>query len=148
MAKTRDLSSGWITYEVCEKDGDGNATTRPFSVALVAGSGTSPKPPVTKMRMVQTIGWPEAKRVLKDDHGHPLVVKKDDVIWLLKCKPHCWRLYFYVYESAKQKAIIYLLAICKKGDEEDPADVTEARRIYDDIGARRSAVIAFEFPTG
>ena len=39
------------------------------------------------MRMVQELGWPEAKRCLTDDWGHPLIVKKDDVVWLLKCKP-------------------------------------------------------------
>lgn len=96
------------------------------------------------MRMVQTLGWPEACRVLKDDHGHRLVVQKDEVIWLLKCKPSCWRLYFYV----NQKRIIYLLAICKKTGAEDPRHATEARRIYDRVRPGGSGITAFEFPFG
>src|SRR5580658_10010677 len=100
-----DLTSGWTTYEVYERNAQGEHELTPFSAAL-ASSGALAKPAITKMRMIQTIGWPEAKRVMKDNHGHHLVVKKDGVIWLLKCKPSCWRLYFYV----NQKRIIYLLA--------------------------------------
>src|SRR5258705_13250557 len=100
MATRRDLSSGWTTYEVYQRDTQGKHTITPFSTAL-ARPGDLPTQAVTKMRMVQDLGWPEAKRCLKDDCGHPLVVKKDDKIWLLKCKPKCWRLYFYVYEQGK-----------------------------------------------
>ena len=132
-----DLSSGWTTYEIYERNAEGEYEKTPFSAAL-AGSGVLAKPAVTKMRMVQALGWPEAKRVLKDDQGRPLVVKKDDVIWLLKCKPSCWRLYFYV----NTQRIVYLLAVCKKNDKEDPKNAVEARRIYEG----RSGITAFEFP--
>src|SRR3954447_25766874 len=100
------------------------------------------------MRMVQEIGWPEARRRLKDDQGRPLVVKKDDVIWLLKCKPTCWRLYFYAYENGKDKRLIYLHAICKKADKEDPWDAFQARRVFDEIRPGGSAITPFEFPFG
>ena len=145
MATQRDLSSGWKTYEIYRKDSHGNCTITPFSDAL-ATSGSIPRQPITKMRLVQEIGWPEAKRRLKDDHGHPLIVKKDGVIWLLKCKPTCWRLYFYVYENDKR--IIYVHAVCKKADREDPGDAIEARRIADEIRPGGSAITIFEFPVG
>lgn len=151
MAETCDLSSGWITYEVYQRDSDGRFCITPFSDAL-ASSGTMPTQAVTKMRMVQSLGWPRAKRVLKDDYGHPLVVKKDEVVWLLKCKPSCWRLYFYVYENkrknGKEKRIIYLHAVCKQQDTEDPSDATEARRVHDGIRPGGSATTLFEFPPG
>ncbi len=147
MAAPRGLSSGWITYEVFKRDGQGNYTITPFSDCL-AISGSIPTQAITKMRMVQELGWPEAKRVLTDDHGHPLIVRKDEVIWLLKCKPSCWRLYFYVWKNGKEKRIIYVHAICKKKDAEDPSDATEARSVHDGIQRGGSAITLFEFPTG
>jgi hypothetical protein len=147
MAKRGDLTSGWKTYEVFQRDGLGNHAITPFSDAL-ATSGRISAQPITKMRMVQELGWPEAKRCLKDNNGHPLVVRKDNVIWLLKCKPNCWRLYFYVYQSGKDKRIIYVHAVCKKSDQEDEHDAVEARRIANAIGPSGSAITPFEFPAG
>jgi hypothetical protein len=94
--------------------------------------------------MVQELGWPEARRSLKDDHGKPLIVRKDEPIWLLKCKPSCWRLYFYVWEKGEIKRIIYVHAVCKKTNKEDPRHAAEARRIAGCGGA----ITLFEFPAG
>ena len=140
------LSSGWRTYEVCEKDGQGNCAT-PFSDALAA-SGKTATQAINKMRMLQDLGWPEAKRCFQDNCGHPLIVKKDDPIWLLKCKPSCWRLYFYVWKNDNERRIIYVHAICKQSDKEDPRDASKARRIYDKIRGGGSAITPFEFPAG
>ena len=139
--------SGWVSYEVVQKDSDGNHAICPFSVAL-ATSGTIQAQPLRKMSMVQEIGWPEAKRRLKDDQGRSLIVKKDEVIWLLKCKPTCWRLYFYVWEESEDKRIIYVHAVCKKADREYPGDVAEAKRIADEIRRGESCISKFEFPPG
>jgi hypothetical protein len=147
MAKPKDLSSKWTTYEVLQRDGSGKHTITPFAEAL-ARSGTIPTQAITKMRMVQELGWPTAKRDLTDGLGRPLVVKKDEFIWLLKCKPSCWRLYFYVLENGKEKRIIYVHAVCKKTDAEDPGDATHARSVHDGIGAGGSAITPFEFPAG
>ena len=98
------------------------------------------------MRMLQDLGWPQAKREFKDDQGRSRIVKKDDLIWLLKCKPSCWRLYFYVNQKGKQ--IIYVHAVCKKQDKEDEADAREARRVADGIRPGGSAITPFEFPPG
>jgi hypothetical protein len=147
MAELRDLSSGWLTYEVFQRDSHGEHAITPFSDAL-AVSGILPISAINKMRMVQDLGWPAAKRVLTDDYGHALIVKKDEVVWLLKCKPSCWRLYFYVWENAKDKRIIYLHAVCKKQDAEDPGDAAEARSVHDGIWPGGSAITLFDFPTG
>jgi hypothetical protein len=147
MAKRVSRSLGWRTYEVLQRDSNGKHTITPFSDAL-AISGGAPVQPIKKMGMLEEIGWPEAKRCLKDDNGKPLIVKKNDPIWLLKCKPTCWRLYFYVWENDKDKRIIYVHAICKKTTKEDSGDAIKAKRIVDGIRSGGSAITAFEFPIG
>jgi hypothetical protein len=145
MAVLRGLSTRCITYEVYLQDARGIYTITPFSSALAA-SGRVATQAITKMRMVQEIGWPEAKRVLADDYGHPLIVKKDEFVWLLKCKPSCWRLYFYVWENGKEKRIIYLHAVCKKQQAEDPREAAHARTVHDGIRRCGSGITLFEFP--
>jgi len=58
MAGRLNLASGWITYEVYQRDAEGNHSITPFSDAL-AVSGRIPKPAINKMRLVQDHGWPE-----------------------------------------------------------------------------------------
>jgi len=141
MDFSRGCSSGWKSFEILDSE-----DRTPFSLSL-ASSGKTAVQAVTKMRMVQELGWPEAKRSLKDDQGRARIVKKDNVIWLLKCKPSCWRLYFYVWEDQENKQIIYVHAICKKSDDEDPSDAKEARRIADSVRSGENRITAFEFPT-
>ena len=121
-------SRKWTSYEVYQRDSNGVHSLTPFSLALAGVSGGLPTQAITKMRMVQEIGWPAAKQQLKDDFNHHLIVRKDEVIWLLKCKPKCWRLYFYVWETGK--GIVYVHATCKQQDKEDPNDETKARRVF------------------
>jgi hypothetical protein len=147
-AKRSHVATKWVTYEVLEKDEDGNRTIDTFSRALSAGAGVLPTQAITKMRMVQEIGWPQAKRDLKDDQGRPLIAKKDEHIWLLKCKPSCWRLYFYVWQNGDDRRLNYLHAVCKKQDQEDPDDAAEARRIFGGIRPGGSAITTFCFPAG
>ena len=147
MALTRDVSSGWKTYEVCESDAEGAYVITPFSDSLAA-PGAIPAQVIIKIRMVQEIGWPEAKRRIKDNKGRPLIVKKDEIIWLLKCKPSCWRLYFYVSKNEPEGRIIYVHAICKQTDKEDPTDAARARRVADGIRPGGSRITLFEFSPG
>ena len=80
MVDRGGTSSGWESFEVCERDGDGKVcVATPVSDTLGA-SGTLPTQALTKMRMIEELGWPEARRCLKDDYGHPLIVAKDDLI--------------------------------------------------------------------
>ena len=122
----------------------------PFS-EILATSGNMPTQAITKMRMLQDLGWPEARRTLKDDQGRSRIVKKNSDIWLLKCKPSCWRLYFYVCDEQQQqegKRIIFVHAVCKKKDKEDPREAKEAERIAHQIRSGGSRITLFEFPTG
>src|SRR6266496_2807956 len=128
MRQRRDAPRSWKTYEVYERDENGAYAFTPFSAAL-ASSGTISAQVIIKMRKVQEIGWPEAVTQLHDNKGHRLIVKKNDKIWLLKCKPACWRLYFYVSETAMEGRLIYVHAICKKTRKEDPAAAKAARRV-------------------
>jgi hypothetical protein len=137
----------WGTYQVAMKTKDAGRIETPFFEQLSVG-GKSAVQPINKMQLIQTLGWEEARRTLKDDKGRKVIVKKDDLIWLVKCKPSCWRLYCYVYENGETHQIIYVHAVCKKKDDEDPGDLTTARRIADDIGSRARSIAAFEFPSG
>jgi hypothetical protein len=128
-------------------DGNRKVIRAPFSDKL-AISGLAATQAITKMRLFQEIGWPEARMALRDSQGHPLIAKKADPIWLLKCKPSCWRLYFYVLHHEKEKWIIYVHAICKKADKENPQDAREARRVVERIRSRASCIRPFVFPTG
>jgi hypothetical protein len=101
----------WDSFEVVLRGTDGklDPKQKPFSNSLTAGDGDPTHRAVQTMWLVQYHGWPKAKRVLKDGQGKPLIDRADDekpAIWILKCKPSCWRLYFRVYEEAHQ--IVYL----------------------------------------
>jgi hypothetical protein len=124
MQARRDLSSGWRTYEIVLKR-DGGVLETPFFDQLIVGGALAAQP-ITKMRVVETLGWHVARRSLKDGLGRKLIVKKNDYVWLVKCKPSCWRLYCYVWEKGEKRFIIYAHAVCKKKDAEDPSDLAAA----------------------
>lgn len=136
-------SSGWTSFEVINKDSSG---TTPVSDALAA-SGKVAVNAVNKIRLVEEVGWPEARKLRFGPKGKSRVVKKGEAIWLLKCSPACWRLYFYVVPSPHQY-IVYVHAACKKKDAEDPSDAIKATNVYEDIRAGRSAITAFPLPPG
>jgi hypothetical protein len=142
----RKLTSGWETYEVATRTESGGIAT-PFFDQLSIGGKTSVQP-INKMRLIETLGWEEARRTLKDKRGRKLIVKKDNLVWLVKCKPSCWRLYCYVYEKRQTRQIIYVHAVCKKQDAEDPSDLKTARRIADEIGSGARGIASFQFPNG
>jgi hypothetical protein len=83
---------------------------------------------------------PDATGNLKDSRGKALIDRADEkepAIWILKCWPSCWRLYFYVYvarDDQDDRRIIYLYAKCKKKQRRDKSDSVYARRLYNGIG--------------
>lgn len=144
------MISAWTTYEILLRDADGKldaAGERPFSNDL-AGDGDPVQTAIQKMRLLQHHGWPDARLNLKDKRGKLLIDRADDEdpkIWILKCKPSCWRLYFCVYSDTKR--IVYLYAVCKKRPDRDPADSVRARHRFDGFGgSRRSGIARFDFP--
>jgi hypothetical protein len=134
-----DLSSGWFSYEVIHK------ATGETPVSAAIASGSDKVAVIKKIMMVQEVGWPAAKKLHFGKKGKHRVVRKDDVVWLLKCTPHCWRLYFYIYEP--KQWIIYLHAVCKKQDEEEPDDAIKARAVYNEINGGACGITPFEFPS-
>ena len=89
-------------------------------------SGRLPLQATTRMAIVEELGWPAAQMLRYGKKGKKRIVKKDDAIYLLKCAPHCWRLYFYV--RPESKGFVYVHAVCKKQDAEDAADTTVASK--------------------
>ena len=97
---------------------------------------------MNKMWLCQQHGWPDARG--------PLVIDPADddepQIWILKCKPNCWRLYFHVTQANRR--FIYLYAVCKKKQRRDAEDATRARTRLYRIWNHRSGIVRFDFPTG
>ena len=135
---------GWTAYEVVVTDSSGQPIKRPFSDTLAAKGAQLALHAIKAMRMVLAHGWPDASKDYIYE-GRRRVVRKDSGIWLLKCMPHCWRLYFYVRTESKQ--IVYVHAVCKKKDDENEQDAIRAGRIADKIAdGERRAIRKFQFP--
>ena len=117
----------------------------PFTEVL-RSSGVGAVSAYTKMRMVQDLGFTTAQPDYRDSLGKPLIIKKDDLIWLLKCKPSCWRLYFYVTEGPTENRLIFVFAVCKKTDKEAHRSVRKARRIADILKRGEGGITPIEFP--
>jgi hypothetical protein len=103
---------------------------------VLASSGETPTPVITKLRLLREIGWPQARASLHNNRGDRIIVrsgKDDPAIWELKMSPHCWRLYFHVYEKSQNFAFVH--AVCKKATTEDPADAVAARNVFNDLQA-------------
>lgn len=149
--KRFDPTPPWESHEVLLRDSEGELhedCKRPFSASLLRG-GDQIATALGLMWQLQFHGWPKAKQVMKDEHGKPRIVLSDEVdgvkIWILKAKPTCWRLYFYVYQEKTR--IFYLHAVCKKKNAQNPSDARKARRIFNGVGGSTgSGSIAFDFP--
>src|SRR5437899_2347270 len=116
MGEKEPPAAKWVTYEVIVRDASGDPSITPFSGGLTSAGQVLGRV-LRRMRMLQDLGLPAARLHMKDKDGRRLIVSKDDRIWLLKCKPTCWRLYFYVYKSGSENRIIYVWAVCKKQDD-------------------------------
>ena len=127
MAHQNEPKSGWASYELVWLDAAGDVADAPFSAAL--GNALEAIKALKRISRVEDIGWPDAKKLQYGKKGKKRIVKKDDFIYLLKCHPDCWRLYFYVRE--KDKHFIYVHAVCKRTDAENPGDAVTARKRYD-----------------
>jgi hypothetical protein len=133
----------WSIYEVLEPDADGqlvdHGSNRPVSRAL-AESGDPIETAISKLKLLEYHGWPAARGLLDVDEADDKTPK----IWILKCKPSCWRFYFHVYETRRR--IVLLHVRCKKRNRRSSSDSTRARNVLGALGARRSGIILFEFP--
>jgi hypothetical protein len=103
-----------------------------------------------KLEMLKAHGWPGAltgwhyNRGTKNEPRIELVDSGPPAIYLLKCKPSCWRIYFHVVEE-KPEAIsprgkvgprrggtfLILRIVCKKKNKRDPGDLAIAKTRVD-----------------
>jgi hypothetical protein len=129
-----EARSGWATYEIAMRNYAGELKIFPVFEELELHLPQA-KPAVTKIQKVQDVGWPKARTQIHDDEGRRAIAcvdkKQKPYIWLLKCKPSAWRLYFYVWEhptNGHDKRIVYLHAIYKKQTPEDDGETLTARQ--------------------
>jgi hypothetical protein len=129
----RDARSGWKSYQVLERDAAGN--WREPVMAALNFHRPQAQPAVAKMQKVEEIGWPEARAQMfvagkKRKKAIVRPDKKEPIIWELKCTPHAWRVFFYIFESTTDvadKRIIYLHASYKTTTGQDYGEVAIAR---------------------
>jgi hypothetical protein len=138
----------WKTYEVVERDAAGEFTTTPVSAAFIEHAPQA-APAIAKMQRVQDMGFHEAREQMyvagkKRKKAIVRPDKEDPPIWELKCTPHAWRLFFYIYEKSTDKRIIYLHADYKTTRKQDAGAVASARRRRGSAG--HPATQEFEFP--
>jgi hypothetical protein len=129
----------WTSWEVC-LPGDGS-WTRPVSDLLASGVGDPPETALNKVRLLQTLGLPDARKSL-------IIDKADDEkppILILKCKPSCWRLYFYARHD--ERRIIYLYGKCKKKNKRDSQDSRNARAVFERLRDGGVQVARFPLPS-
>jgi hypothetical protein len=120
-------ASGWESYELVWPDGGGDYSS-PVSDAL--GQSGDAIRMLKLMSRVEELGWKEAQKLrIGGQKAKRRIVKKDDDVYLLKGTPLCWRLYFYVREENKH--FVYVHAVCKKRDAEDPGDHETAKQHFD-----------------
>lgn len=142
MAALDTGQPAWTSWEVVSPDGEGQLTKRPVSSEMDR-CGDQLETPINKMRLFEHHGWPDArsKGVLEISRSDTTAPK----LWILKCKPSCWRLYLYV--DPPQKRLVYLYAKCKKKWKQDAEDSRKARRVFQSVQAGRFGIIAFQFPS-
>ena len=147
-------SPQWVSYEIATADSEGEFTGRPYWDELLEHRPQA-KQALQKMQRLEEAGFHGARTQWrhKGKKSTRVIVcvdsKKEPKIWLLKCTPHAWRLYFYVWESdgdERDKRLIYLYAFYKQGRSEGGAETTIARERCDCIGAGRCKTAQIEYP--
>jgi hypothetical protein len=131
-----DSLSEWTLWEI-EYQREG-LVERPVTEELqVRGSSTDTKQALSRLRLLKAHGWPAPGRSLD-------IEAVGSGIYVLKCKPGFWRLYFSVID--RQRRILLLLAVTKKKWKRNPHDLAKAsRRLGDYQGGRaRSCEIRFD----
>ena len=118
----------WTLWEVEYRRG--GVLNRPVTEGLQArGSATDTKRAVAKLRLLKAHGWPVPRGSLEVEAAAP-------GLYVLKCKPGFWRLYFGVLYP--ERRILLLLAVAKKKRGRDPHDIPKAARRLADYQSGRA----------
>jgi hypothetical protein len=81
--------SDWTLWEI-EYEREGGSVERPVTKELLArGSSTETKQAISKLRLLKAHGWPVPRGSLD-------IQAVASGMYVLKCKPGFWRLYFSV----------------------------------------------------
>lgn len=129
--------SDWTLWEI-EYEREGGSVDRPVTEELLApGSSTNTKQAVAKLRLLKAHGWPVPRGSLD-------IEAVSSGMYVLKCKPGFWRLYFSVIDS--QRRILLLLAVAKKKWKRNPNDLAKASRRLGDYqdGRARSCEVRLD----
>ena len=143
----------WRLEQVYARDANGKE--RLIIEGELAANASEAHQALKKLGMLMAYGWPEAltdwhySRGTKNQNRIEQVHSGPLAIYLLKCKPSCWRIYFHVVEE-KPEAIVLrgkvsprcgtfliLRVVCKKKDKRDPGDLAIAKGRVDDWRAGR-----------
>jgi hypothetical protein len=121
--------SDWTLWEI-EYEREGGSVDRPVTDELLArGSSTETKQAISKLRLLKAHGWPVP--------GGSLDIETvASGMYVLKCKPGFWRLYFSVIDPRRR--ILLLLAVAKKKWKRNPNDLTKASRRLGDYQCGRA----------
>jgi len=121
--------SDWTLWEI-EYEREGGSVDRPVTEELLApGSSTDTKQAISKLRLLKAHGWPVPRGSLD-------IAAVSSGMYVLKCKPGFWRLYFSVIDP--QRRILLLLAVAKKKWKRNPNDLAKASRRYADYRGGRA----------
>lgn len=129
----RFTDDDWELLELVDREG-----RRPCSGAYEgrgAANTQELKKIYTQIRLLRAAGCPP-----EDGKRRPTIEKVLDYefeaaggqhsvpVFVLKCKPSHWRLYFYK-PSPNARCVVFLFAVKKKTDKRDPADEDRAGRL-------------------
>jgi hypothetical protein len=111
------------------------------SEAFLAGRGDRPGIMLRKMRLLEAGGFPSRTAAL--DYEKVADVG-EDVVYILKAKPSCWRVYFVAEPASKR--LIFLHAHCKLRQRRDPDDPQKAIERLERIRAARAQLQRLAIP--
>lgn len=118
----------WTLWEIEYRRG--GLVERPVTDDLQGrGSSIDTKQAISKLRLLKAQGWPVPRGTLEIE-----VVASG--LYVLKCKPGFWRLYFTVIDP--QRHILLLLAVAKKKWKRNPNDLTKAASRLSDYQSGRA----------
>lgn len=120
-------ASDWTSWELRTKQPEGEsgadwAPRWPVQKELAKATGQDMATIFARMRVLEAHKFPPDLPYVEYEPCD----KKKPLVYVLKCKPTCWRLYFSA--DRQREEFLYLLAVCKKQWPRDSDDCRVARK--------------------